>query len=143
MTALGFCSMVNSIESLERLERAHELVTSLSVVVLPGALRTEQKNGSWWEALENEMKLKHSMGYHMIAGSKYLVGSSSAPYCNSNLVVVDARTQHRLIDQLFSVPKRRDCRGCRRDPMICQGRSSGQSQRDLGMSWKKKWEKTS
>ena len=31
------------------------------------------------------------------------------PYCNSkyptNMVVVDARTQHILIDQLFSVPK--------------------------------------
>ena len=37
------------------------------------------------------------------------MGSSAAPYCNSkyptNLVVVDARTQQRLIDQLFSVPK--------------------------------------
>ena len=36
-TALGFCSMTSSIESLERLERAHELVTSLSVKVFPGA----------------------------------------------------------------------------------------------------------
>ena len=55
------------------------------------------------------MNLKHSEGYHKTAGSKYLVGSSAAPYCNSkyptNLVVVDARRQHRLIDQLFSVPK--------------------------------------
>ena len=55
------------------------------------------------------MNLKHSMGYHKTAGSKYLVGSSAAPYCNSkyptHMVVVDARTQHRLIDQLFSVPK--------------------------------------
>ena len=31
ITALRFCSMTSSIESLERLERAHELVTSLSV----------------------------------------------------------------------------------------------------------------
>ena len=31
ITALGFCSMTSSIESLERLERAHGLVTSLSV----------------------------------------------------------------------------------------------------------------
>ena len=38
ITALGFCSMTSSIESLERLERAHELVTSLSVKVFPGAL---------------------------------------------------------------------------------------------------------
>ena len=56
------------------------------------------------------MNLKHSMGYHNTAGSKYLVGSSAAPYCISkyptHLLVVDARTQHRLIDQLFLVPKR-------------------------------------
>ena len=37
LTALGFLSMVNWIESLERLERAHELVKSLSVEVFPGA----------------------------------------------------------------------------------------------------------
>ena len=30
ITALVFCSMTSSIESLERLERAHELVTSLT-----------------------------------------------------------------------------------------------------------------
>ena len=38
MTALGFCSMTSSIEPLGRLERANELVTSLSVEVFPGAL---------------------------------------------------------------------------------------------------------
>ena len=54
ITALGFCSLTSSIESLERLERAHELVTSLSVEVFPGALQTEQKIGGWREALENE-----------------------------------------------------------------------------------------
>ena len=32
ITALGFCSMTSSIESLEHLERAHGLVTSLSYV---------------------------------------------------------------------------------------------------------------
>ena len=77
--------------------------------VFPGALQTEQKIGSWREAFENEMNLKHSEGYHKTVGSNYLVGSSAAPYCNSkyptHLVVVDARTQHRLIDQLFSVAK--------------------------------------
>ena len=108
-TALGFCSMTSSIESLERLERAHELVTSLSVEVFPGALQTEQKIGGWREALENEMNLKDSEAYHKPTGSKYLVGSSSAPYCNSryptHMVVMDARTQQVLIDQLFSVPK--------------------------------------
>ena len=108
-TALGFCSMTSSIESLERLERAHELVTSLSVEVFPGAMQMDQKIGSWREALENEMNLKHSEGYHKTVGSKYLVGSRAAPYCNSkyltHLVVTDAKTQHRLIDQLFLVPK--------------------------------------
>ena len=107
--ALGFCSMTSSIESLVSLERAHELVTSLSVEVFPGALRTEQKIGSWRESLENEMNLKHSEGYHKTVGSKYLVVSSGALYCKckypTHPVVIDARTQHRLIDQLFSVPK--------------------------------------
>ena len=102
MTALGFCSMVSSIESLERLERAHELFTSLSVEVFRGALQAEQKFGSWREPFENEMNLRHNMGYHKTAGSKYLVGSSAAPYCNSKyptlMVVVNARTQRRLID---------------------------------------------
>ena len=78
-TALGFCSMVSSIESLERLERAHELVTSLSVQVFPGALQTEQKIGRLREGLENKMDLKHSMGYHKRVGSKNLVGSRAAP----------------------------------------------------------------
>ena len=57
---LGFCSMTSSSESSECLERAYELVTSLSVEVFPGALKTKQKIGSWREALENEMNLKHS-----------------------------------------------------------------------------------
>ena len=109
ITALGFCSMTSSIESLERLERAHELVTSLSVEVFPGALQTEQKIGGWREALENEMDLTDSEAYHRPTGSKYLVGSSSAPYCNSrcptHMVVMDARTQQVLVDQLFPVPK--------------------------------------
>ena len=109
ITALGFCSMTSSIESLERLERAHELVKSLSVEVFPGALQTEQKIGGWREALENEMNLKDSEAYHRPAASRYLVGSSSAPYCNSryptHMVVMDARTQQVLVDQLFSVPK--------------------------------------
>ena len=109
ITALGFCSMTSSMESLERLERAHRLVTSLSMKVFPGALKTEQKIGGWREALEIETNLKDSEAYHRPTGSKYLVGSSSAPYCNSryptHMVVMDARTQQVLVDQLFSVPK--------------------------------------
>ena len=106
---MGFYSKTSSIESLKRLERAHELVTALGVEVFPGSLQTEQKAGSWREALENEMNLKHSEGYHKTVGSTYLVGTSSVPYCNSKsptrLMVVDAKTQHWLIDQPFQVPK--------------------------------------
>ena len=55
------------------------------------------------------MNLKDSEAYHRPTGSKYLVGSSSAPYCNSRyptqMVVMDARTQQGLVDQLLSVPK--------------------------------------
>ena len=68
ITALGFCSMTSAIESLERLERAHELVTSLSVEVFPGALQTEQKIGGWREALENEWNLKDSEACHRSTG---------------------------------------------------------------------------
>ena len=64
MTAWIFYSMISSIESLERLEHAHEVVTSLSVEVLPRALQTEQKIGGWRQALENEMNLKDSERHH-------------------------------------------------------------------------------
>ena len=107
ITTLGFYSMSSSIESLERLERVHGLVTSFSVEVFPGVLQTEQKNGGWLEILENEMNLKDSEAYHRPTGSKYLVVSSSAPYCNrkypTHMVVMDARMQQVLVDQLFSV----------------------------------------
>ena len=69
ISALRFYSMTSSIESLERLERAHGLVTSLYVEVFPGALQTEQKIGGWREALENEMNLKDSEAYHRPTGS--------------------------------------------------------------------------
>ena len=55
------------------------------------------------------MKLKDGEAYHRHTGSKFLVSSSSAQYCNSNypthMLVLDARSQQVLIDQLFSVPK--------------------------------------
>ena len=55
------------------------------------------------------MNLKDSEAYHRPTGSKYLVGSSSAPFCNSryptHMVVMEARKQQVLVDQLFSVPK--------------------------------------
>ena len=101
--------MMSSIDSLERLERAHGLVTSLSVEVFPEALQTEQKIGGWREVLEKEMNLKDSEAYHRPTGSKYLGSSSSAPYCNcrypTHMAAMDARTQQVLVDQLFSVAK--------------------------------------
>ena len=109
ITALRFCSMTSSIESLKRLKRAHGLVSSLSVEVFPGALQTEQKDGGWREALENEMNLNDSEAYHRPTGSKVLVSSSSAPYCDSkyltHMVVMDVKTQQLLVDLLFSKPK--------------------------------------
>ena len=55
------------------------------------------------------MNLKETEAYHRPTVSKYLVGSNSAPYCNSryptHMVVMDARTQQVLVDQFFSVPK--------------------------------------
>ena len=106
IAAWGFYSMTSSIEKLERLERAHGLITSLKVEVFPGALQTEQKIGCW---LENEMNLKDSEANYRTAGLNYLVGSGSAQFCNSrypmHMVVMDARTQQVLVDQLFSVPK--------------------------------------
>ena len=93
ITALRFRSMTSSIESLERMKRTHGLVTSLSVEVFPGALQTEQKIGGWREVLENEMNLNDSEVYYRPSGSKYLVGSSSVPYCNrkypTHMVVLD------------------------------------------------------
>ena len=62
------------------------------------------------QAMQEYLKeLTENSNYRRPTGSKYLVGSSSAPYCNSScpthMVVMDARTQQVLVDQLFSVPK--------------------------------------
>ena len=62
MTTLGFYSLVSSIESLELLERPHELVASFSVEDFPAALQTKQKIGGWREVLEKGMNLKDSEG---------------------------------------------------------------------------------
>ena len=84
-------------------------MTTLSEEVFPGSLQTEHEIGCWRDALETKMNLKHREGYYKTVGSMYLVGSSSALYCNINYpthtVVVETRTRHRLIDQLFPVPK--------------------------------------
>ena len=43
VTALGFCSMFGSLESLLNREQKHEMVATISVEVFPGVLQTEQK----------------------------------------------------------------------------------------------------
>ena len=67
------------------------------------------------------MNLKDSEAYRRPTGSKYLVGLNSAPYCNSkyptHMVVMYARTQQVLVDQLLSVPKRVRLPECRRNLM--------------------------
>ena len=48
VTALGFYSMFGSLESLLNLEQEHEMVTAISVEMLPGVLQTEKKHiGKW------------------------------------------------------------------------------------------------
>ena len=73
------------------------------------------------------MNLKDSEAYHRPTGSKYLVGSSSAPYCNrkypTHILVMDARTQHMVV---------MDVR-----------RSFGPSRRDLKASCRTEWVKIS
>ena len=55
LTALGFYSMFDSLESLLNLEQKHEMVTPISVEAFPGVLQTEHKHiGKWKEAIEAE-----------------------------------------------------------------------------------------
>ena len=74
--------------------------------MFPGGLQTEQKIGGCREALENEINLKDS-DEHRRPLPRYLVGLGSAPspYYTSKYpthkMVLDARTQQVLIDQLF------------------------------------------
>ena len=80
VTALGFYSMFSSLESLLNLEQRHEMVTAISVEVLPGVLQTEQKHiGKWREAIEAEMNIRHSETYCRPSGARYLLGSTLAP----------------------------------------------------------------
>ena len=56
--------MFGSLESLLNLEQKHEMVTAIGVEVVPGVLQTEQKQiGSWSEAIEAEMNIRHSEAY--------------------------------------------------------------------------------
>ena len=110
VTALGFYSMLGSLESLLNLEQKHEMVTAISVEVFPGVLQTEQKYiGKWREAIETEMNIRHSETYRRPSGARYLVGSTLAPMCKSrnpvHFVAVDVKSTRAIVDQAFSVPK--------------------------------------
>ena len=110
VTALGFYSMIGSLESLLNLEQKHEMVTAISVEVFPGVLQTEQKYiGKWREAIETEMNIRHSETYCRPSGARYLVGSTLAPMCRSrypvHFVAVDVKSTRTIVDQAFSVPK--------------------------------------
>ena len=63
-TALGFFSRMCSLQSLERLESKHHLVTALSVESWPGVLQVTQKHiKSWKVGLEAEMGFPMSEAY--------------------------------------------------------------------------------
>ena len=110
VTALGFYSMFGVIESLLKQEQKHEMVTVISVEVLPGVLQTEQKYiGKWREAIKAEMNIRHSETYRRLSGARYLVGSILALMCKSgypvHFVAVDLKSTRTIVDRTFSVPK--------------------------------------
>ena len=109
-TALGFFSRVCSLQSLERLESEHHLVTALSVESWPGVLQVTQKHiKSWKVGLEAEMGFPMSEAYGLPLNAKSLVGSVMANLCGSHyplhMAMVEVSSQRVLIDKAFSVPK--------------------------------------
>ena len=84
-TALGFFSRMCSLQSLERLESEHHLVTALSVDSWPGVLQVTQKHiKSWKVGLEAEMGFPMSEAYGLPLNAKSLVGSVMANLCGSH-----------------------------------------------------------
>ena len=109
-TALGFFSRMCSLQSLERLESEHHLVTALSVESWPGVLQVTQKHiKSWKVRLEAEMGFPMSEAYGLPLNAKSLVGSVMANLCGSHyplhMAIVEVSSQRVLIDKAFSVPK--------------------------------------
>ena len=109
-TALGFFSRMCSLQSLERLESEHHLVTALSVESWPGVLQVNQKHiKSWKIGLEAEMGFPMSEAYGLPLNAKSLVGSVLANLCGSHyplhMSMVEVSSQRVLIDKAFSVPK--------------------------------------
>ena len=108
-TALGFFSRMCSLQSLERLESEHHLVTALSVESWPGVLQVTQKHiKSWKFGLEAEMGFPMSEAYGLSLNAKSLVGSVMANLCGSHypmhMAMVEVSNQRVLIDKAFSVP---------------------------------------
>ena len=109
-TALGFFSRMCSLQSLERLESEHHLVTALSVESWPGVLQVTQKHiRSWKVGLEAEMGFPMSEAYGLPLNAKSLVGSVMANLCGSHyplhMAMVEVSSQRILVDKAFSVPK--------------------------------------
>ena len=78
VTALGFYSVFDSLESLLNLEQKHEVLRTISVEVFPGVLQTEQKYfGKWREAIEAEMNMRQSETYRRPWGARYLPSEPS------------------------------------------------------------------
>ena len=109
-TTLGFFSRMCSLQSPERLESEHHLVTALSVESWPGVLQVTQKHiKSWKVGLEAEMGFPMSEAYGLPLNAKSLVGSVMANLCGSHyplhMAMVEVSSQRVLIDKAFSVPK--------------------------------------
>ena len=109
-TALGFFSRMCILQSLERLQSEHHLVTALSVESWPGVLQVTQKHiKSWKVGLEAEMGFPMSEAYGLPLNAKSLVGSVMANLCGSHyplhMAMVEVPSQRVLIDKAFSVPK--------------------------------------
>ena len=109
-TALGLFSRMCSLQSLERLELEHHLVTALSVESWPGVLQVTQKHiKSWKVGLEAEMGFPMSEAYGLPLNAKSLVGSVMANLCGSHyplhMAMVEVSSQRVLGDKAFSVPK--------------------------------------
>ena len=76
-TALGFFSRMCSLQSLERLESEHHLVTALSVESWPGVLQVNQKHiKSWKIGLEAEMGFPHERSLWIASECEILSGVS-------------------------------------------------------------------
>ena len=109
-TALGFFSRICSLQSLEKLESEHHLVTALSVESWLGVLQVTQKHiKSWKVGLEAEMGFPMSEAYSLPLNAKSLVGSVMTNLCGSHyplhMAMMKVSSQRVLIDKAFSVPK--------------------------------------